>query len=51
MVHKVWQEAGLKPHQLERYMTSNDTDFERKGALSRERRASRVDPIEILRQG
>ena len=24
MVHRVWQEAGLKPHRLERYMASND---------------------------
>lgn len=32
MVHKVWQEAGLKPHQLERYMASDDPDFERKAA-------------------
>ena len=32
MVHKVWQEAGLKPHRLERYMASNDPDFERKAA-------------------
>jgi transposase len=32
MVHKVWQEAGLKPHRLERYMASNDPDLERKAA-------------------
>ena len=32
MVHKVWQEAGLKPHRLERYMASNDPDFESKAA-------------------
>ena len=32
MVHRVWQEAGLKPHRLERYMASNDPDFERKAA-------------------
>jgi len=32
MIHKVWQEAGLKPHRLERYMASNDPDFERKAA-------------------
>jgi len=31
-VHRVWKEAGLKPHQLERYMTSNDPDFETKAA-------------------
>ena len=32
MVHRVWQEAGLKPHRLERYMASNGPDFERKAA-------------------
>jgi transposase len=31
-VHRVWREAGLKPHRLERYMASNDPDFERKAA-------------------
>lgn len=31
-VHRVWQEAGLKPHRLERYMASNDPDFETKAA-------------------
>ena len=32
MVHRVWQEAGLQPHRLERYMASNDPDFEHKAA-------------------
>src|SRR5277367_1862726 len=32
LVHRVWQEAGLKPHPLERYMASNDPDFETKAA-------------------
>ncbi len=32
MVHLVWREAGLQPHRLERYMASNDPDFERKAA-------------------
>ena len=32
MVHRVWREAGLKPHRLERYLTSDDPDFERKAA-------------------
>src|SRR5882724_10596432 len=32
LVHRVWQEAGLKPHRLERYMASNDPDFEAKAA-------------------
>lgn len=31
-VHRVGQEAGLKPHRLERYMASNDPDFEAKAA-------------------
>lgn len=31
-VHRVWQRAGLKPHRLERYVTSNDPDFEAKAA-------------------
>ena len=28
-VHRVWKEAGLKPHRLERYMASDDPDFEK----------------------
>src|ERR1700679_3800862 len=32
MVHRVWREAGLKPHRLERYMVSDDPDFERQAA-------------------
>jgi transposase len=32
LVHRVWQEAGVKPHRLERYMASDDPDFERKAA-------------------
>src|SRR6266702_4605242 len=31
-VHRTWKEAGLKPHRLERYMASNDPDFEAKAA-------------------
>ena len=31
-VHRVWQEAGLKPHRLERYMASDDPEFESKTA-------------------
>src|ERR1700681_2769832 len=31
-VHRVWQEAGLQPHRLERYMASDDPDFETKAA-------------------
>jgi hypothetical protein len=27
-VHRVWKEAGLKPNRLERYMASNDREFE-----------------------
>jgi transposase len=31
-VHRVWKEAGLKPHRLERYLASDDPDFECKAA-------------------
>jgi len=31
-VSLVWRRAGLKPHRLERYVTSDDPDFERKAA-------------------
>jgi len=31
-VERVWRRAGLKPHRLERYMVSNDPDFETKAA-------------------
>lgn len=30
MVVRVWNRAGLKPHRIERYMTSDDPDFESK---------------------
>ena len=30
LVHRTWREADLQPHRLERYMASNDPDFERK---------------------
>lgn len=32
MVARVWRRAGLRPHRLERYMASDDPDFERKAA-------------------
>jgi transposase len=32
MVARVWKRAGLRPHQLERYMASDDPDFENKAA-------------------
>jgi transposase len=32
VVHRVWREAGVKPHRLERYIASNDPDFEKKAA-------------------
>src|ERR1700733_2448450 len=32
MVARVWQRAGLKPHRIERYMPSDDPDFELKAA-------------------
>ena len=31
-VNRTWKEAGLKPHRLERYMASDDPDFESKAA-------------------
>jgi transposase len=31
-VHWVWEEAGLKPHRLERYLASDDPEFESKSA-------------------
>lgn len=32
LVARVWQRANLKPHRLERYMASNDPNFEAKAA-------------------
>jgi transposase len=32
MVARVWRRAGLKPHRVERYMLSDDPEFERKAA-------------------
>ena len=32
LVARVWKRANLKPHRLERYMASNDPDFEAKAA-------------------
>jgi|SRR5690606_22796254 len=32
MVARVWARAGLRPHRLDRYMASNDPDFETKAA-------------------
>src|SRR5438046_2131965 len=32
VVHRIWRTAGLRPHCVERYMASNDPDFERKAA-------------------
>jgi transposase len=31
-IHRVWQRAGLQPHRLERYVTSDDPEFETKAA-------------------
>jgi transposase len=31
-VHRFWKEAGLTPHRLERYLASNDPEFESKAA-------------------
>lgn len=32
IIARAWQRAGLQPHRLERYMRSNDPDFETKAA-------------------
>ena len=32
LIARIWKEADLKPHRLERYMASNDPDFESKAA-------------------
>jgi transposase len=32
MVARVWRKHGLQPHRFERYMASNDPDFEKKAA-------------------
>src|SRR5918995_1676722 len=32
LARKAWQRAGLQPHRFERYMQSDDPDFERKAA-------------------
>jgi transposase len=32
LVQRVWKEAGVRPHRLERYMASTDPDFESKVA-------------------
>jgi len=31
-VHRIWKEAGLSPHRLERYLASDDPEFEPKAA-------------------
>lgn len=32
MVQRVWNKHGIQPHRIERYMASNDPDFEKKAA-------------------
>ena len=32
-VHRIWQKAGIKPHRVERYMISDEPDFETKAAI------------------
>jgi hypothetical protein len=34
VVHRVWKDAGLEPHRLERYLPSDDPEFEGKAADS-----------------
>jgi transposase len=41
VVHRVWKEAGLKPHRIERYLASDDPDFESKAADIIERTPAR----------
>src|SRR4051794_40990974 len=31
-VHRIWRTAGIRPHRMERYMASDDPDFEKKAA-------------------
>jgi DNA-binding LacI/PurR family transcriptional regulator len=31
-VQRIWAQTGLKPHRLDRYMASNDPEFEAKAA-------------------
>lgn len=31
-VSQIWARAGMKPHRLDRYMASNDANFETKAA-------------------
>jgi hypothetical protein len=46
MVAWVWQRAGLKPHRIERYMASDNPDFELKGG--RYYRRQWQDRIELI---
>ena len=32
MIARVWKKHGIQPHRIERYMASNDPDFETKAA-------------------
>ena len=34
LIARIWKEADLKPHRLERYMASNDPQFEEKAAAT-----------------
>ena len=34
LIARIWKEADLKPHRLERHMASNDPAFEQKAAPS-----------------
>jgi hypothetical protein len=33
LIARIWQEADLKPHRLERYLASHDPQFEEKAAI------------------
>jgi hypothetical protein len=33
LIARIWKEADLKPHRLERHLASNDPQFEQKAAI------------------
>ena len=52
LIARIWKEADLKPHRLERYMASNDPEFEEKGSarppLALIARAGRETRLRVL---
>ncbi len=51
LVAKAWQRAGLQPHRFERYMQSDDPDFELKAADVIGQALDRLDPVLPLSPG